>query len=109
MLGNGTAPFTRHGRSVTLSPTRSSDPQPKPLIPVHGQPMIAAVVRNVRPRCAHRFIFVALAEHLEQGGMRLAIAGADGPARLGLAVDRACDRKLLVTVVGRSRRKYFKS
>jgi len=48
-------------------------PQPKPLIPVHGQPMIAAVVRNVRPRCAHRFIFVALAEHLEQGGMREAL------------------------------------
>jgi dTDP-glucose pyrophosphorylase len=44
--------------------------QPKPLIPVHGEPMIAAVVRNVRPVRAHRFIFVALAEHLEHRGMR---------------------------------------
>src|SRR5262249_5464987 len=44
--------------------------QPKPLIPVHGSPMIAAVVKNVRPTRPHRFIFVALAEHLEQAGMR---------------------------------------
>jgi len=50
--------------------------QPKPLIPVHGAPMIAAVVRNVRPRCAHRFIFVALAEHLERDGMRKALTAA---------------------------------
>jgi len=50
--------------------------QPKPLIPVHGAPMIAAVVRNVRPRCAHRFIFVALAEHLERDGMREALIAA---------------------------------
>ena len=50
--------------------------QPKPLIPVHGAPMIAAVVRNVRPRCAHRFIFVALAEHLERDGMREALTAA---------------------------------
>lgn len=50
--------------------------QPKPLIPVHGAPMIAAVVRNVRPRCAHRFIFVALAEHLERAGMREALTDA---------------------------------
>jgi NDP-sugar pyrophosphorylase family protein len=43
---------------------------PKPLIPVHGVPMIEAVVRNVRPRTPHRFIFVALREHLEHRGMR---------------------------------------
>jgi len=50
--------------------------QPKPLIPVHGAPMIATVVRNVRPRVAHRFIFVALAEHLEHAGMREALTQA---------------------------------
>lgn len=43
---------------------------PKPLIPVHGAPMIEAVVRNIRPTVPHRFIFVALAEHLEHLGMR---------------------------------------
>jgi NDP-sugar pyrophosphorylase family protein len=49
---------------------------PKPLIPVHGVPMIEAVVRNVRPACAHRFIFVALQEHLDHLGMRLALERA---------------------------------
>ncbi len=42
---------------------------PKPLIPVHGQPMIAAVVRNIRPSVPHRFIFVALA-YKEQSFVR---------------------------------------
>ena len=43
---------------------------PKPLIPVHGIPMIEVVVNNIRPIQAHRFIFVALKEHLEYLGMR---------------------------------------
>jgi NDP-sugar pyrophosphorylase family protein len=38
--------------------------RPKPLILVHGQPMIHTVVRNVRPRRPHRFVFLALREHL---------------------------------------------
>ena len=43
---------------------------PKPLIPVHGKPMIEVVVNNIRPICQHRFIFVALKEHLDYRGMR---------------------------------------
>jgi NDP-sugar pyrophosphorylase family protein len=42
---------------------------PKPLIPVHGIPMIEVVVNNIRPLCEHRFIFVALREHLEHLNM----------------------------------------
>lgn len=49
---------------------------PKPLIPVHGLPMIEVVARNVRPTCAHRFIFVALREHLDHLGMREALERA---------------------------------
>jgi len=41
-------------------------PQPKPLIPVRGRPMIDLVVENLRPARAHRVIFVALREHLER-------------------------------------------
>jgi len=40
-------------------------PQPKPLIPVRGRPMIDLVVENLRPARSHRVIFVALREHLE--------------------------------------------
>lgn len=43
---------------------------PKPLIPVHGVPMIEVVVNNVRPLCEHRFIFVAFKEHLDHLGMK---------------------------------------
>jgi dTDP-glucose pyrophosphorylase len=60
--------------------------QPKPLIPVHGEPMIAAVVRNIRPNRPHRFIFVALAEHLQQAGMREVLAAA-APGSIVVPVD----------------------
>jgi dTDP-glucose pyrophosphorylase len=42
---------------------------PKPLIPVHGVPMIELVVRNVRPTQPHRFVFLALQEHLDTTDM----------------------------------------
>jgi dTDP-glucose pyrophosphorylase len=44
--------------------------QPKPLIPVHGIPMIETVVKNITPDGPHRFVFVALREHLDALGMR---------------------------------------
>jgi NDP-sugar pyrophosphorylase family protein len=37
---------------------------PKPLILVHGTPMIEVVVNNVRPQRPHHFTFIVLAEHL---------------------------------------------
>jgi NDP-sugar pyrophosphorylase family protein len=59
---------------------------PKPLIPVHGTPMIEAVVGNLRPRCDHRFIFLALEEHLDRSGMRDVLRRA-APDCTILAVD----------------------
>ena len=43
---------------------------PKPLILIHGKPMIEVVVNNVRPQIPHRFIFVALKSHLDHLGMQ---------------------------------------
>ncbi len=43
---------------------------PKPLIPVHGHPMIRVVIENLRPSRPHRFIFLCLAEHLERYGLQ---------------------------------------
>ena len=37
---------------------------PKPLIPVHGVPMIQVVINNLRPASEHRFIFLCLEEHI---------------------------------------------
>ncbi len=39
---------------------------PKPLIPVHGKPMIQVVINNLRPQGDHRFIFLCLQEHLDK-------------------------------------------
>lgn len=42
---------------------------PKPLIDVCGRPMIEVVVRNIRPRREHRFIFICQEEHLKKYGL----------------------------------------
>ena len=39
---------------------------PKPLIDVNGFPMIQYVVGNLRPKGAHRFIFIVLADHVSE-------------------------------------------
>ncbi len=39
---------------------------PKPLIDVHGTPMIKVVVDNLMPKIEHRFIFVAQQEHIDK-------------------------------------------
>lgn len=39
---------------------------PKPLIPVHGVPMIQLVVANLRPQQLHRFVFLCQQDHLDQ-------------------------------------------
>lgn len=37
---------------------------PKPLINIHGVPMISYVIKNVTPKCEHHFIFICLEEHV---------------------------------------------
>lgn len=39
---------------------------PKPMIPVHGKPMIQVVVENLTPDRPHRFIFICQNEHIER-------------------------------------------
>jgi NDP-sugar pyrophosphorylase family protein len=41
---------------------------PKPLLPVHGVPMIEVVVENLRPSVPARFVFVCQREHLAEYG-----------------------------------------
>lgn len=43
---------------------------PKPLIPVHGIPMIRLVISNIRPLCEHRFIFIVQNDHLARYELR---------------------------------------
>lgn len=39
---------------------------PKPLIGIHGRPMIEYVVENIRPKQEYKFIFLCLTDHIEQ-------------------------------------------
>ena len=39
---------------------------PKPLIPIHGVPMVKVVVDNLTPKCEHRFVFICLQEHIDR-------------------------------------------
>jgi NDP-sugar pyrophosphorylase family protein len=39
---------------------------PKPLLPLGGRPMVQWVIDNIRPERPHRFIFLCLADHLQQ-------------------------------------------
>jgi dTDP-glucose pyrophosphorylase len=38
---------------------------PKPLIEIHGAPMIKVVIDNIRPKTNHRFVFLVRTEHLQ--------------------------------------------
>lgn len=42
---------------------------PKPLIPIHGIPMIRVVIENLRPDASHRFIFICQKEHVKAYGL----------------------------------------
>ncbi|KPW56128.1 Lipopolysaccharide biosynthesis protein [Pseudomonas caricapapayae] len=43
---------------------------PKPLIPVHGVPMIKIVIDNLTPHCPHRFIFICQAQQVAHYDLR---------------------------------------
>jgi len=67
---------------------------PKPLVPVQGVPMIRLVIDNLRPRVAHRFIFVCQRAHLAQYALAPRLAqwapGCEVLAIDGLTQGAAC-------------------
>nr|WP_210287952.1 glycosyltransferase family 2 protein [Martelella radicis] len=48
---------------------------PKPLIPVHGKPMIQVVVENLTPSVPHRFIFICQNGHIRDYGLEDRLKG----------------------------------
>lgn len=49
--------------------------EPKPLIPIKGEPMIELVIRNLTPAEPLRFIFICREEHIEQYGLDKTLKG----------------------------------
>lgn len=43
---------------------------PKPLIDIHGRPMIEYVTKNIKPKCEHRFIYVCQEQHLRKYSLK---------------------------------------
>lgn len=43
--------------------------EPKPLIPICGEPMIKLVIQNLTPRRPHRFVFICQRDHVERFGL----------------------------------------
>jgi dTDP-glucose pyrophosphorylase len=67
---------------------------PKPLLPIHGIPMIEAVVRNLTPSEPVRFVFICQREHLSsygfEAGLRQAAPGCTIVAIDGVTEGAAC-------------------
>ena len=42
---------------------------PKPLIPIHGVPMIRLVIESLRPTTPHRFLFICQRSHVQNYGL----------------------------------------
>jgi len=67
---------------------------PKPLLPIHGIPMIEAVVRNLAPSEPARFVFICQREHLAsfgfEAGLRKAAPGCVIVAIDGVTEGAAC-------------------
>jgi dTDP-glucose pyrophosphorylase len=49
---------------------------PKPLLPIHGVPMVEAVVRNLAPSEPARFVFICRREHLAELGLEAGLRRA---------------------------------
>lgn len=76
---------------------------PKPLLPVHGVPMIELVVGNLTPSAPARFVFICRREHLDQYGfgaaLRQAAPGCELVAIDAVTEGAACTVMLAEAVV----------
>ena len=58
---------------------------PKPLIPVHGVPMIRLVIANITPSVPHRFIFICQNAHIAEFNLRETLSEwAPGSVTIGI-------------------------
>lgn len=74
---------------------------PKPIIPVHGMPMIELVLRNVRPACPHRVAFLALEDHLVGTGLRAILEQAAPDAAI-IPVRKVTEGAACTALLGRA-------
>jgi NDP-sugar pyrophosphorylase family protein len=73
---------------------------PKPLIPVHGKPMIQIVVENLTPKRSHRFIFICQNEHIKSYGL-VALLGNLTPNPEIIGIDGLTDGQISTVLKAR--------
>lgn len=73
---------------------------PKPLIPVHGMPMIELVIRNLTPSVPHRFVFVCQREHVEALALDVKLARWCPGAEV-IAIDRVTEGAACTVLLAR--------
>jgi dTDP-glucose pyrophosphorylase len=61
---------------------------PKPLIEIHGTPMIKVVIDNIRPKTDHRFVFLVRTEHLQAFDLEQKLKSWAGAQTVIIPVDR---------------------
>lgn len=74
---------------------------PKPLIPVHGRPMVELVIANLRPSRPHRFIFLCLREHLLEHALAERLA-AWAPGAVVVPVDGVTEGAACTVLLARA-------
>jgi len=75
---------------------------PKPLIPIHGVPMMQLVIANLRPRQPHKFHFLILREHAESHGLDR-LLGHWSPGCTVTCVDAVTEGAACTVLLARSR------
>jgi dTDP-glucose pyrophosphorylase len=74
---------------------------PKPLLPVHGRPMIEVVIDNIRPSVPHRFIFICQREHLLNHALQASLMSA-GPDTVIVPIDEVTEGAACTVLLART-------
>lgn len=76
---------------------------PKPLIPVHGVPMIQLVIENLRPKShLHAFTFLVQAEHIEKYDLKSLLCCWGGANSQVIALDGLTDGAACTVLAAKS-------
>ena len=73
---------------------------PKPLIPVHGIPMIEVVINNLCPKRPHRFTFICQREHVERCQLGKLLGKAAPGCKL-IVIDRVTEGAACTVLLAR--------
>lgn len=75
---------------------------PKPLIDVGGRPMISWVIENIKPKRAHRFIFICQSDHLERYPKLREVLEAEAPGCIIVPIEEVTQGAACTVLLARN-------